>query len=60
MCKCGEGMSFQDKENLIYKQIGVAEKLYTKHDMIWMEVLVGLGTARIFSNTYIVLQLRER
>ena len=55
MCKCGEGMSFQDKENLIYKQIGVADKLYTKHDMIWMEVLVGLGTARIFSNTYIVL-----
>ena len=55
MCKCGEGMSFQDKENLIYKQIGVAEKLYTKHNVIWREVLVGLGTARIFSNTYIVL-----
>ena len=60
MCKCGEGMSFQDKKNLIYRQIGVAEKLYTKHDVIWMEVLVGLGTARIFSNKYIELQLRER
>ena len=53
-------MSFRDKKNLIYRQIGVAEKLYTKYNVIWMEVLVGLGTARIFSNTYIVLQLRER